>query len=148
MALVGKYVAVTSLDSGPLFLSDEDKAEGWQSRDEVAYSPRIQSPIQLWHGGFDEWYVFDSPKSLGKLWRGNVFEMPPTTEHVATFVNFGDFAPHRAELDGLLGPFWEQLDRFLPESYVADGNAFLTFATRDSQIFDAVRRAMDAEPAI
>jgi hypothetical protein len=146
-ALLGKYVAVTSLDSGPLFLSEEENIAGWQSRKEIAYSPQVQSPKQMRHGGFDEWYIFDSPKQLGQLWRGNVFEMPPTTDHIAAFVNFGNFAPHKPELEGLLSPFWEQLERIQPESYVADGNAFLTFASRDKQIFAAVCRAMGVEPA-
>jgi len=40
-ALVGKYVAVTSLDSGPMILTDEEKGLGWQSRNEIAYSPQV-----------------------------------------------------------------------------------------------------------
>jgi hypothetical protein len=147
MALLQKYVAVTSLDSGSLFLSEEEKIAGRQSRNEIAYSPQVQSPEQLRHGGFDEWYIFDSPTKLGQLWRGNVFEMPPTTDHIAAFANFGDFAPHKPELEGLLRPFWQQLERIRPESYVADGNAFLTFASRDQQIFSAVYRAMGVESA-
>jgi len=94
IALLGKYVAVTSLDSGPLFLSEEGKIAGWQSRNDIAYSRQVQLPEQLPHGGFDEWYVFDSPKDLGQLWRGNVFETPKAAGHIADFVNFGDFAPH------------------------------------------------------
>jgi hypothetical protein len=144
---LGKYVAVTSLDSGPLFLSEEEKIAGWQSRNDIAYSPQVQLPDQLPHGGFDEWYVFDSPKDLGQLWRGNVFETPKAAGHIADFVNFGDFAPHNPEVQALLSLFWEQLERIQPESYVADGNAFLTFVSRDKQIFAAVCRAMTDVPA-
>jgi hypothetical protein len=147
VALLGKYVAVTSLDSGPLFLTEDEKIAGWQSRNDVAYSPQIRSPEQLRHGGFDEWFIFNSPKELGQLWSGNVFEIPTTADHIAAFVNFGDFAPHNPELVGLLNPFWEQLERIQPESYVADGNAFLTFASRESQIFTFVCRAMSEMPA-
>ena len=39
--LAGKYVAVAALDSGPMVLTDEEKGLGWQSRNEIAYSPRI-----------------------------------------------------------------------------------------------------------
>ena len=42
-AVVGKYVAVTSLDSGPMALTDAEKRDGWRSRNEIAYSPQIQS---------------------------------------------------------------------------------------------------------
>lgn len=147
MALLGKYVAVTSLDSGPLRLSEEEKSIGWQCRNEIAYSPQVQLPDQLPHGGFDEWYIFDSPKELGQLWRGNVFETPRATGHIAAFVNFGDFAPHNPEVQALLSLFWDQLERIQPESYIADGNLFLTFASRDKQIFAVVCRALSDIPA-
>ena len=42
-AVLGKYVAVTSFDSGSLSLSDEEKAAGWESRNGIAYSPLIRS---------------------------------------------------------------------------------------------------------
>jgi hypothetical protein len=142
MAFLGKYVAVTSLDSGPLYPSEEEKIAGWQSRNGIAYSPQVQLPEQLPHGGFDEWYIFDSPKDLGQIWRGAVFETPKAAGHITDFVNIGDFAPHNADLQGRLSLFWEQLERIQPESYVADGNAFLTFVSRDKQIFAAVCRAM------
>jgi hypothetical protein len=146
-ALLSKYVAVTWLDSGSVVLREEEKIAGWQSRNDIAYSPLIHSPEKLRHGGFDEWYIFDSPKELGQLWHGNVFETPTTTSHIATFVNFGDFAPHNPELQELISLFWEQLERIQPESYVADGNAFLTFVSRDKQIFAAVHQAISVIPA-
>jgi hypothetical protein len=40
-SLAGKYVAVTSLDSGPMILTDAEKDLGWHSRNEIAYSPKI-----------------------------------------------------------------------------------------------------------
>jgi hypothetical protein len=39
-SLAGKYVAVTSLDSGPMILTEEEKGLGWHSRNEIAYSPK------------------------------------------------------------------------------------------------------------
>jgi hypothetical protein len=66
-AVLGKYVAVTSFDSGSLSLSDEEKAAGWESRRGIAYSPLIQSAGTLpERGGFDEWYVFGTPVDLGE----------------------------------------------------------------------------------
>jgi len=41
--VLGKYVAITSFDSSPLVLTDEEKAAGWQSRSNIAYSPKVQS---------------------------------------------------------------------------------------------------------
>jgi len=143
--LLGKYIAVTSLDSGPLTLTDEERTAGWQTRNEIAYSPKIQSAKQLPYGecaGFDEWYVFESPFDLGRLRHGNIFEAPLTQGQVSTFVNFLDFALHNPEVGELVQLFWKQLDWIQPQSYIADGNAFLTFVTRDKELFATVFKAL------
>ena len=139
--LSGKYVAVTSSDGGPLFLSDKEKQTGWQSRNAIAYSPQIQSPEGLPRAGFDEWYIFDSPKDLGGVWHENIFEAPTTPGHFSVFVTYGYFTPHNSEDDALVVLFWNQLNQIQPQSYVADGNASLTFVTRDELLFATVRQA-------
>jgi hypothetical protein len=150
-ALVGKYVAVTSLDSGPVALTDAETRAGWQSRNEIAYSPQIQSvedcrTERLPGGecaGFNEWYVFDSPFDLGALWHGNVFEAPLSPGQVSTFVNFGaGFALHNPEMADLVSLFWKQLEWIQPESYIADGDVLLTFASRNKDIFIAVSNSL------
>jgi hypothetical protein len=144
-ALLGKYIAVTSQDSGSLTPTEEERRAGWQTRNEIAYSPRIQSAERLPHGecgGFDEWYVFESPFDLGQIWHGNVFEAPLTSGQVSTFVNFLDFALHNPEVEDLVSFFWKQIDRIQPESYISDGNLFLTFVTRDKDLFATVRQAL------
>ena len=149
-ALVGKYVAVTSLDSGPMALTDAEKRDGWRSRNEIAYSPQIRSAEnsrteRLPDGcaGFNEWYVFNSPFDLGELWHGNVFEAPITPGQVCTFVNFGPgFALHNPEMANLVSLFWKQLDWIQPESYIADADMLLTFVSRNEDIFVAVRNAL------
>ena len=40
-SLASKYIAVTSLDSGPMILTEEEKALGWHSRNQIAYSPLV-----------------------------------------------------------------------------------------------------------
>jgi hypothetical protein len=144
-ALVGKYVAVTSLDSGAMILTDEEKRGGWRSRNEIAYSPQIQSaedcrtersPGGCW--GFNEWYVFAAPFDIGEIQHGNVFEAPIMRGQVYRFVNFGPgFALHNPEM--LVDLFWKQLDWIQPESYIADADVFLTFVSRNEDIFAAVR---------
>jgi hypothetical protein len=141
--LLGKYIAVTSLDSGPLTLTDEERTAGWHTRNEIAYSPQIHTAEQLPYGecaGFDEWYVFESPFDLGQLWHGNIFEAPLAEGQVSTFVNFLDFALSNPEVAELVRLFWKQLDSIQPQSYIADGNAFLTFVTRDKELFNSVSR--------
>jgi hypothetical protein len=141
-AFTGKFIAVTSLDSGSLCLSEEQLRRGWHSRSGIAYSPRVGSADQLPHGGFDEWYVSGSPLDLGELWSGNVSEAPQTPGHICSLINFYGFALHRPNVQALAGIFWRQLDWIQPESYVADGSEFLTFVSRDKALFSAVRRAL------
>jgi hypothetical protein len=144
-ALVGKYIAVTSLDSGPLILTDEEKFAGWKSRNEIAYSPQVQSAEAIRHGvcaGFDEWYVSESPFDLGQLRHDNVFECPTTPGQFFTFVNFLGFALHDSKVQSLIDLFWKQLDWIQPESYIADGASFLAFARRNKDLFASVHQAL------
>ena len=39
--VVGKYIAITSIDSGALVLNENEKAEGWASRGNIAYSRKL-----------------------------------------------------------------------------------------------------------
>ena len=149
-AVIGKYVAVTSLDSGSMALTNAEKRDGWRSRNEIAYSPQIQSAVNVRTerfpggcAGFNELYVFNSPYDLGELWHGNVFEAPMTPGQVCTFVNFAaGFALYNPEMESLVSLFWKQLDWIQPESYIADADMLLTFVSRNEAIFVAVRNAL------
>jgi len=140
-AVLGKYVAVTSFDSGSLDLNDEEKAAGWESRMGIAYSPLIQSVGTLpQRGGFDEWYVFGTPVDLGEKGQGNIFEAPLSAGQVEVFVNFGQgFDLHQP--NGLVPLFWRQLEWIRPESYIADTHHLLTFVSTNRSVFAAVRQA-------
>jgi hypothetical protein len=155
-AFLSKYIAVTALDSGAVFLTDEQNRAGWQSRNGIAYSPQVQSVKSLPHGesgpdyggsgavcgGFDEWYIFDRPFDLGQKWQGNVFEAPMQPGQVAVFVNFLGFAVHLPEMQPIAKLFWKQLDLIRPESFVADGDDYLTFVSCDKTLFTDVREAL------
>ncbi len=128
--VLGKYVVITSIDSGPLVPADEEIAAGWQSRGKIAYSPKIQNADQLPRAGWDEWYVFDNPTDLGTSHLAeNIFEAPQEQGHVSVFVNYGFvlYPPERSFLSTL---FWQQLLRICPESYVAD-NDYLSFVSKN-----------------
>lgn len=149
--LGGKYIAVTSLDSGPMFLMDEEKALGWQSRNEIAYSPQItlskdggtEGATSSQCAGYDEWYIFDSPFDLGMLCHGNVFESSLTPGNVWTFVNYdAGFALHNPKMAAVSSLFWKQLEWIQPESFIADSAAFLTFVSRNERMFVAVYNAL------
>jgi len=147
--VLGKYVAVTSFDSGPLCPTDKEKATGWQSRNGIAYSPRVADVSTLPHDLFDEWYVFDCAADLGELAdpHENVFEQLMQKGRVRAFVNFGEsFALHRKESEALMSLFWQQFDLIQPESYIGDGDC-LNFVTKNKQMFNNVVEVLSKSPA-
>jgi hypothetical protein len=140
--LLGKYLAVTSIDSGFLLLDEPLKSVGWDSRNKIAYSPKIQSIEALPRDGYDEWCVSESPMDLGQVFEGNPFEAALKPGLVQVFVNFGGFPMHDPSMRDLVELFWTQLEWINPESYVADGNDYLTFVTRNKELFAAVCQAL------
>lgn len=145
---MNKYLAVTSVDSGALKLSDREKSDGWWTTEDakilpgpawahredrdawnVAYSPRLSSIHGLpneTHAecrmGHDEWYVFDK------------LEKP---QGIEIFVNWGGYRLYDPEWKWCADRFWEQMARLAPESYLGDGTVF-TFATRNSELFTSL----------
>ncbi len=146
--VLGKYLAVTSIDSGPLRLTEQEKVEGWwsteaarvfqgnslspwESQDDwkVAYSPSITSvhglPNQTHDessAGYDEWYVFEKPVPI---------------EEIETFVNWGGFRLYAPEFQWCTDRFWKQIAKLKPESYIADGTVF-TVVTRNPKLFELI----------
>ena len=141
--VLGKYIAITSLDSGPLVPTDEERAAGWENRGNIAYSPKIQDAASVPRAEYDEWYIFGGPVDLGTSHLGkNIFEVPQEQGHVSVFVNYG-FALHPPERTSLATLFWPQMTRVRPESYVAD-NDYLTFVTANKTLFASVLDAVKA----
>jgi hypothetical protein len=111
----GKYLAITAIDSAALEVTEEEKADGWETRKNIAYSPRIESiaglPHENRHGwcvGFDEWYVFDTPVDLAeRSKRENIFEATFETGRVEIFVGFLGFDFHTPCNETLSGSFLE-----------------------------------------
>jgi hypothetical protein len=141
--VLGKYVAITSIDSGSFAPTEAETAAGWQSRGKIAYSPRVQSVEEIPSAGWDEWYVFDQLVDLGTSHLAeNIFEVPQEQGHVSVFVNYG-FALYPSERSSLATLFWPQIARIRPESYVAD-NDYLTFASVNKTLFAIVATAVKA----
>lgn len=142
--VLDKYIAITSFDSGPLTLGEDEKVVGWESRMGVAYSPKIQSIQKLPYDINDEWYVSPSPFDVGQISGKHGLEVPLKAGEIAVFVNWGGFKfhlPDAPRMQDLTGVFWRQLESIHPESYIADGD-FLNFACRDKDLFAAVRKAL------
>lgn len=142
--VLGKYVAITSIDSGPLVPAEKETATGWQGRGRIAYTPPVRNVEEIPSAGWDEWYIFDKPFNLGTSHLAeNIFEGPQQNGHVSVFVNYG-FALHPPErAKGLATLFWPQIERIRPESYVAD-NDYLTFVSANKTLFASVLNAVKA----
>jgi hypothetical protein len=123
-----RFVAVTSLDSGPLRLSPDDITAGWQQSGSLAVSPRSASPASLPLGGWDEWFVFE--------------EMP-AKRSPEVFVNYGGFSlrsdPENEWQQAALERFWGQLAEWWPESYLAEGDKLICI-TRAERSLPALAR--------
>jgi len=142
--VMGKYLAITSFDSGSLYLSDEEKAAGLESRIEIAYSPRIASVSGLPHDdSYDEWYVFDKAPDLGKLYPRNMnpFEDPPGQGEVLAVVNY-HFLLHLFEDSTVADLFWKQMDWIAPLTYIADCQTHLTIVSRHKCVIESARQAL------
>lgn len=140
--VLGKYLAVTSFDSGSLSLSDEEKSSGWQSRNGIAYSPRIETIGGLPRtDGFDEWYVSESPIDLGTLCHTNPFDPRPGPAQLHAYVNMY-LVLHDSVYDAVRDLFWEQMNWINPESFLGESAQYLSFATRNKPIFSAVLESL------
>jgi hypothetical protein len=146
--LLNKRVIITSLDSGPVQLNDQQISDGWRRADRLAISPRITNAGDVPFQWFDEWYIFENAI--------------PTEASIKTFVNYGTFSlgePNptidtmyigkdsnvRAQMVAAVMPlreqFWTQLESLDPESYVSNGNCFI-FVTRNAQLHQNVSALM------
>ena len=140
--VLGKYVAITSFDSGPLWLTEEQKSAGWVSHGEIAYSPKIQEVNVVPQTYFSELYVFGSPTNLGVLVdpNRNIFESEMQQGQVHAFVNF-DFGFHDPQSADLARMFWQQLSWMKAESYFSE-NDYLIFVTANPELFARVYEAL------
>jgi hypothetical protein len=149
--VVGRHLAVTSIDSGSPWLTDKQESAGWQRRSGIVYSGRVSTTDELFYQrdgpdypGYDEWYVFDTgPSDLGELmFDKNPFEPAhaPRPGQLVAFVNFLGFTIHTLDPTEqfLVSMFWKQLEWVQPESYMSDGQDCLTFVSRNAVLFDTV----------
>jgi hypothetical protein len=142
--VLGKYVAVTSIDSSQFVPTEKETAAGWQSHGKVGYSLTIQRAEELPREGWDEWYIFNNPADLGTSHLAeNIFEVPQEQGHLSVFVNYGFALDPPERSDSFVTMFWQQLARIRPESYVAD-NDYLSFVSMNKALFATVHDAVKA----
>ena len=147
--VVGRYIAITALDSGPIRgLSEEDRAKGWTLRNEIAYSPKLEREKELsdfYWNSYDEWYVFRSPVDLGKrvAQEVNIFQTPAAKDEVVPFVNYF-LNLHSRERGDLVDLFWKQMDWIDPYVYLADSQSALTIVSSDPDLIENSQLALQS----
>lgn len=146
--VLNKHLAVTSIDGGPLRITEQEKIDGWRTteaakvfqgaswskpeyRDDwmVAYSPQIASIDGLPNEAHDE-----CCSSYGEWY---VFENQPPVEDIECFVNWVGFRLYDPEFQWCTDRFWRQIEKIKPESYLAGGTVF-TVVTRNSVLFSRI----------
>ena len=140
--VLGKYVAITSFDSGPLGLTLAQRSAGWISQGGIAYSPKIQNVSNVPQAYFSELYVFGARTNLGALADSNknVFDSGMEQGQVLAFVNY-DFGFHDPGYSHLSQMFWQQLGWMKAESYLAE-NDYLILVTSNPKVFAPVYEAL------
>ena len=153
---LGRYLAVTSIDSGSPWLTEAQRAAGWQLRSGMAYSQRVSTAEELFYQrdgndcpGYDEWYLFDtSPQHLGEILAGNPFieTNKPRPGRLVVFVNWGGFVLHDTDTASqtIHEMFWRQMDWIRPDVYVSDGRENLTFVCKLLDLFKSVHERLSA----
>jgi len=138
----GDLLYVTSFDSGPLLINDDEKRLGWIQRGPIAVSPPISENIEIPHDQYDEWYFSKS-------------ELTFPTE-IELFVNYGAFnlaSPDQLTRDDdpswergrcdylypLQENFWAQIATIQPESYIATGDLDI-YVSRNEHLISSIRR--------
>ena len=113
--VVGKHVAITSFDSGPLALREQEQAAGWRTHGGIAYSPKIQDSSIVPQEYFSEMYVFEQATDLGVLAdpKVNTFEQGVQQRLVHAFVNF-HFGLHDPDYADIAELFWPGGPPFRP----------------------------------
>jgi len=141
--VLGKYLAVTSNDSGHFYPTEEERAAGWEMRNGIAYSPKVEDAQSLPRGGWDEWFVFENPADLGGMppQHSNPFTEPLTRGGVQAFVNSA-FGLHREQ--GIAPYFWQQFSWIRPQTYLAENDYFLTVISADKELFSKAFRVLSA----
>lgn len=145
-AILGKRLAVTSIDGASLVPTSDELQSGWRSAKGVAYSPPIHSLNELpneahkeWCDFFHEWYTFDEFVDLGEVVEhSNIFEDGPRPGRVFRFATFLGFALRDRGYAEIVKFFWKQMDFIQPDSYIGDGDRYLSFATRSEPLFEEV----------
>jgi len=142
---VGKCVAISSFDSGPLRPTPEELKRGFRISGELAILACVDQVSDLPWDNYDEWYVF--PTDTNPEIR-EIFVNAPMTlrsaasqlkDYIATSCPQADIVGAKHYFDELTEDqrwFWHEIDRVHPESYIGNGD-HLIFLSRNRELFEA-----------
>lgn len=141
--LVGRYVAITSHDSGPMPLDDHDLGRGWSVSNGVAVSPRIRNSEDIPHTcGWDEWWTFvDEPAEITPMEafiNNSAFTLvdpPIRNEGLEDEAALQYLSRQQRRWQDA---FWSQIARVGAEAYLADGERLLV-AHQDASMVRAIK---------
>lgn len=148
--VVGRCVAVTMYDCGPIKPHAEDAARGWSGVNGILVIPRVDNPRDIpGSGEGDQVFVFDSP---------------PAQSVAGEFMNYGDFTLESAEdhlaamdptwdriaqqwmfderLTALQEEFWTIMEQQSARAFIGDGVGRFLFVTDDESTYSEVARWM------
>ena len=138
-----QYLHITSFDSGPLTLTQEEQESGWSQENEVSLSPRLNSKTAVPHDQYDEYYLSSTklrfPSNLEVFVNYGAF----TLEHPDELTKDDDPTWERNRCDFLYPfqeRFWQQLSIIDPQSYVAMGDHDI-FVSKNESFIMAVHRS-------
>jgi hypothetical protein len=120
---VGRYLVNTSYDSGFITLSEEEKKLGWRMVGNFAHSPRIEASSRIPHDQFDEWLVFEEPRTISD------FE---------TMVNYSGFTPIDFGWKEKRESYWSQILSIRP-LHVLGENGAVYVVTRDPTVIEHLK---------
>jgi hypothetical protein len=123
--VLDRYAVNTSFDSGVLSLGEEERLTGWHSTERFAHSPKITSPSEIPHDGYEEWLIFEQPTLLSEY---------------ECMVNHGSFTPTHFSWTEKRELFWSQISRLRP-LHVAGENDYVYLLTRDLALFEKAKNA-------
>jgi hypothetical protein len=134
--VLGRVVAITSFDSGPLKLTDDEIAAGWSCHDGVAISPPVADVSAVPADQYDEWYIFADrvpliPKLEVFVNYGSFSLAPPSASRLLQDPTWDKVALQESErvVSEMQARFWAQLTALNPLGFVAEGD-YLNLATR------------------
>jgi len=142
----GKYLVITSFDSGPLRLIDEEFKRGWLQHDDLAINPLVESVNDIPYDEYDEWYIFLKAPLLEEFKvfvNYSLFSLRDPeylmieTEPTWDLVGRKDQAERVKDLQEL---FWLQVELKDPETYISTGDRF-TLATQKRDLYEKIIEA-------